>query len=75
MKRSMISRCKDAVVFLYEDENGAEGLEKLMIVGAVVLPLLGVLILLRNKISEWLGNSWESSTSDANLTNPPINTP
>lgn len=38
----------------HSEEKGAEGLEKLLIIGAIVLPLLGVLIFFRNDIQEWL---------------------
>lgn len=40
---------------LYRDERGAEGLEKLLIIAAIVLPLLGLLIFARDWISEWVG--------------------
>lgn len=41
---------------LHRDERGAEGLEKLLIIAAVVLPLLGLLIYFRNVIGEWLND-------------------
>lgn len=50
---------------LYRCEQGAEGLEKLLIVGAIVIPLLGLLILFRNELSEWVSESWESVLGDA----------
>ncbi|MEX2673002.1 MAG: hypothetical protein WD294_12930 [Phycisphaeraceae bacterium] len=40
---------------LHRDERGAEGLEKLLIVAAVVLPLLGLLIYFRDYITDWVG--------------------
>ncbi len=66
---------RSALTHLYRSEQGAEGLEKILIVAAIVLPFLGVLILLRDRISSWLGTSWETSTQDANLTNPALNAP
>ena len=39
---------------LHRSEQGAEGLEKLLIVAAVVLPLLGVLIFFKGWITEWV---------------------
>lgn len=45
---------------LNEDEQGADALEKLLIVAAIVLPLLGVLFVLRNSIAEWVQDLWES---------------
>ena len=49
---------------LYRSEDGAEGLEKLLIIGAIVIPLLGVLIYFRNEISEWVSGSWDDVQSD-----------
>ena len=42
--RAMMQRFRHAVRRLYRDEQGAEGLEKLLILALVVLPLLAVLI-------------------------------
>jgi len=49
---------------LYRSEDGAEGLEKLLIIGAIVIPLLGALIWFRNEISEWVSGSWENVQDD-----------
>jgi Flp pilus assembly pilin Flp len=43
---------------LYRDERGAEGLEKILIVAAVVLPLLGLLIWFREEIGKWAMDLW-----------------
>ncbi|MBE3099880.1 MAG: hypothetical protein IMZ44_22410 [Planctomycetes bacterium] len=43
---------------LHRDECGAEGLEKLLIIAAVVLPLLGILIWGKNAIFEWVTKKW-----------------
>ena len=53
---------------LYADEQGAEGLEKLLIIAAIVLPLLAVLIAARGWIKEWVSGEAETvkSDSDAN---------
>ena len=50
---------------LHNDQRGAEGLEKLLIIGAIVIPLLGVLIFFRNEISEWVEGLWESIRGEA----------
>jgi len=44
---------------LHRDERGAEGLEKLLIIAAVALPLLGLLIFFRDTIMEWVGGKAE----------------
>jgi Flp pilus assembly pilin Flp len=44
---------------LHRDERGAEGLEKLLIIAAIVLPLLGLLIIFRNEIKDWVVDAWK----------------
>jgi len=60
---------------LHEDERGAEGLEKLLIIAAIILPLLGLLILFRNTISEWISSVWTDVSEDGNFTEPNITSP
>jgi len=55
----------DSLKRLHRDERGAEGLEKLLIIAAIVLPLLGILILFRNEIKEWVVNIWKEATEEA----------
>ena len=50
---------------LYRDETGAEGLEKILIIAAIVLPLLGLLIIFRTKITEWVTENWNTVKTDA----------
>jgi len=50
---------------LHQDERGAEGLEKLLIVAAIVLPLLGLLIIFRNEIKTWVVEMWKTAKTDA----------
>jgi len=45
---------------LHRDERGAEGLEKLLIIAAIVLPLLGLLIIFRNEIKNWVVEIWKT---------------
>jgi len=45
---------------LHRDERGAEGLEKLLIIAAIVLPLLGLLIIFRNEIRTWVVDIWKT---------------
>ncbi len=51
-----MSTVLNALKKLHRDERGAEGLEKLLIIAAIVLPLLGLLIYARNWINEWVGS-------------------
>ncbi|MBC6943556.1 MAG: hypothetical protein DWB45_12660 [Xanthomonadales bacterium] len=43
---------------LHRDERGAEGLEKVLIIAAVALPLLGLLIAYRKEINRWVNDTW-----------------
>ncbi len=55
----MLARMWRSLKRLHADEQGAEGLEKLLIIAAVVLPLLALLILFRKSIKEWVVDMWE----------------
>jgi len=54
---------------LMRDERGAEGLEKLLIIAAIVLPLLGVLLYFKGWLVEWLADSAEQVKDDSDLNN------
>ena len=56
---------KSLALRIHRDERGAEGLEKLLIVAAIVLPLLGLLILFRNGINDWVVELWERVRGEA----------
>lgn len=40
------------------DEAGAEGLEKLLILAAIALPLLGLLIWFKDDLVQWVKDVW-----------------
>jgi len=61
----MIRRVWDSLKRLERDETGAQGLEILLIVAAIVLPLLGLLIIFRNEIREWVVGIWEKARGEA----------
>ena len=71
--KATLRKLKGEALRLFRDERGAEGLEKLLILAAVVLPLLVVLVVFRNKIKEYVWNSWNSAQNDASNFDP--NTP
>lgn len=50
---------------VHEDEQGADALEKLLIIAAIVLPLLIVLIFLRGKLAEWVQDIWDTMRGKA----------
>ncbi len=57
--KSLTRRLADGAMRLYRCEQGAEGLEKLLIIGAVVLPLLALLMVFRTQIAEFVSGGWE----------------
>ncbi len=50
---------------LHSDQRGAEGLEKLLIIAAIVLPLLGLLIWFAKDIMTWVSELYEEIKSGA----------
>lgn len=52
---------------LASDEQGAEGLEKLLIFAAIVIPLLGLLMFFRNEITSFLTGEWDDVVEDADV--------
>ncbi|MEE9405163.1 MAG: hypothetical protein V3V20_09735 [Algisphaera sp.] len=54
----LIQTARRIALRLHRDERGAEGLEKLLIIAAIVLPLLGLLIVFRQRIGEWVNSQW-----------------
>ena len=65
-----LTRAKDALIRLYRCEKGAEGLEKLLIIGAIVIPLLGLLIIFRGKITDWTQGMWNDVQDDSQSYDP-----
>ncbi|MEM1210785.1 MAG: hypothetical protein AAGI68_00660 [Planctomycetota bacterium] len=60
-----LRRIKSTLARLHRNEQGAEGLEKLLIVAAIVLPLLAVLLFFRSDITEWVNDKWDEVKGDA----------
>lgn len=57
---------------LYRCEKGAEGIEKLLILGAIVLPILIALIFFKDRIFEWVGLKFEDvvNADDTGIVDP-----
>jgi len=68
--RTRIRQAAAAAKRLYQCEKGAEGLEKLLIIGAVVIPLLALLIIFRGKITEWTQDMWTNVQEDTDSYDP-----
>ena len=68
--KTRLTQTVSAVKRLYRDEKGAEGLEKLLIIGAIVIPLLGLLLIFRDKITEWTQSMWTDVQDDSEAYDP-----
>ena len=60
----MLKKMLNQLRRLHKSEQGAEGLEKLLIIGAIVLPLLGILIYFKAEIGEWVNGIWGDVKAD-----------
>lgn len=65
-----MSRVIEFVKKLHRNEDGAEGLEKLLIIAAVALPLLGILIFFREWITDWVSTEAETVQGNSGVTDP-----
>ncbi|MBX2853153.1 MAG: hypothetical protein KTR15_15570 [Phycisphaeraceae bacterium] len=54
----VLTNMKEAALELWNDDRGAEGLEKVLIIAAIALPLLAVLLFFSGAIKEWVTNEW-----------------
>jgi len=63
MQLSTFTRWRNFARKLHDNENGAEaGLERILLVAFIALPLLGLLIYFRDDISTKIKDLWSSVT-------------
>jgi Flp pilus assembly pilin Flp len=56
----MLKRLAANLKRFYKDETGAEPLEKILIIGLIILPLLAILIFFKNDFTEWVRGLWDT---------------
>lgn len=71
----MLTNMKEAVLELWEDDQGAEGLEKVLIIAAIALPLLAVLLFFSGEIRDWVSENWDSVQGTSGDENDPGDNP
>ena len=71
----LLTNMKQAALELWKDEEGAEGLEKVLIIAAIALPLLAVLLFFSGEIREWVAGNWDSVNDTAGDENDPTVNP
>jgi len=54
----------------HADEQGAEMVEKVLIVAAIVLPLLGLLLFFKEYISEWVRDEADTVRQESDAFDP-----
>ena len=62
--KQALSNLKQGALELWRDDRGAEGLEKLLIIAAVALPLLAVLLFFSGSIKRWVQDRWQDVTGN-----------
>lgn len=60
----MLKDLRNLIVRMHRSEQGAEGLEKLLLLAALILPLLGVLVFYGEDLINWLSDKWSSMKGD-----------
>ena len=63
-----MKRVWKALLAIHRDERGIQGLELLLIVAAIVLPLLGLLIIFRNELGNWVKALWGTTLQEGQAT-------
>jgi len=63
--RAMTQRIGRGIRHFWKNEQGAVGLEKLLILALIVLPLLAVLIFFAEDIKEWMTGKWDDVKDEA----------
>lgn len=67
--KDRLNNIKENLVDLWNDDQGAEGLEKVLIIAAVALPLLAVLLFFAGDIREWVARNWGEVNNNSNTNN------
>lgn len=67
-----MKRLWNVVKRLHADDRGAEGLEKLLIIAAIVLPLLWVLMMFKDTIIEFASDAWNKIAGESAIDDPSL---
>ncbi len=70
----ILTNIKDSALELWRDDQGAEGLEKILIIAAIALPLLAVLLYFAGDIRTWVSENW-SEVNDTSSDENPLSDP
>ena len=56
----LLTNMKETSLELWRDDRGAEGLEKVLIIAAIALPLLAILLFFSGEIKDWVTREWDN---------------
>ena len=65
MAGKTLSRVRAGLRALHKDEQGADMLEYILILAAIVVPILGLVLWFRNEIYTWAVEKWREITGKA----------
>ena len=68
--RNLAKRIGGTLRCLHDDQQGANMVEYILIIAAIALPLLAVILLYRNEITEWTKQQWDQARSTPDPTTP-----
>lgn len=71
----LTTNIKEAALELWRDDKGAEGLEKVLIIAAIALPLLAVLLFFSDQIRDWVSTNFSDVVGNAGDNNDPNDNP
>lgn len=73
--KDCLKNLQETAIKLWNDDRGAEGLEKVLIIAAIALPLLAVLLFFSGEIREWVSDNWKSIEGTSGQENDPGDNP
>lgn len=73
--KQVLTRIKQGALDLWRDDSGAQMVEKILIVAAISIPLLGMLLFFSDEIKEWGSERWDQIRGKADSDNNPLDNP
>ena len=73
--KQFATNLKETALELWNDDTGAQMVEKVLIIAAISLPILAVLLFFSGEIREWVGDNWRNITGNAGTNNDPNDSP
>jgi|GEM_PF-1019709 len=73
--KQTLSNIKQGILDIWNDEEGAQMVEKILIVAAISIPLLGLLLFFSDDIKEWVSDRWGDVKDKSDSDNGPLDNP